>query len=290
MATAEDVLNVARGELGYDRYQDPETGTKYGRWYAQDHGEYFGTTGVPYCVMFASWCLDRAGVSCDGIPAASSSAVLAYANVGSVADIKPGDIVMFDFDASAGNGPDHTAICEENTGWSIKSIDGNVGNGRVLRRERAYSYVAGAVRPAYDGVDGGSRTDTDSADTDTESLVLDCDLGTVTVGAWARQLGLSGSDADGYISRQYTGNKQYLASFSSCIYNWYSGCSGSPTAKAIQRKVGSTNVDGVLGKVDVENIQRWLNETFGYHMVVDGVCGPTTAYNIQHSINKGFWA
>ena len=101
---------------------------------------------------------------------------------------------------------------------------------------------------------------------------------------------MSGSDADGYISYQYSGNKQYLQNFSSCIFNWYSGCPGSPTAKAIQLKVGSSNVDGVLGKVDIENIQRWLNENFGYHMLVDGVCGPTTAYNIQHSINNGFWS
>ena len=33
MATASDVLRIARAEVGYCRYDDPERGTKYGRWY-----------------------------------------------------------------------------------------------------------------------------------------------------------------------------------------------------------------------------------------------------------------
>ena len=73
MASANDVLSIARGEIGYDRYQDHEAGTKYSRWYARDHGSYFGTIGVPYCAMFASLCLDPAGVECAGMPSASTS-------------------------------------------------------------------------------------------------------------------------------------------------------------------------------------------------------------------------
>lgn len=38
MATANDVLRIAAGELGYSRWTDPQPGTKYGRWYAQAHG------------------------------------------------------------------------------------------------------------------------------------------------------------------------------------------------------------------------------------------------------------
>lgn len=290
MATAEDVLNIARAELGYNRYNDPEAGTKYGRWYAQDHGEYFGTTGVPFCVMFASWCLDQAGVSCDGMPAASASVVYRVCNIAK-ADIQPGDIIVFDFNGMS-DGPDHVGICEENTGSYINSIDGNVGNGQVLRRSRPYSQVVGAVRPNYDGASAApSSQDEDTSDSgETGELLLDCDLGKLTVAAWARQMGLSGDDADGYISYQYKGNFKYLKNFSSLIFNYYDGCPGSPTAKAIQRKVGSANVDGVLGQVDIQNIQHWLNENFGYHMLEDGICGPTTAYNIQHSINKGFWS
>lgn len=36
MATASDVLRIARAEVGYCRYDDPERGTKYGRWYESE--------------------------------------------------------------------------------------------------------------------------------------------------------------------------------------------------------------------------------------------------------------
>ena len=54
--TAQNVLGWAAGEIGYTRWDDPEEGSKYGRWYAQKHGAYYGTSGVPFCAMGASWC------------------------------------------------------------------------------------------------------------------------------------------------------------------------------------------------------------------------------------------
>ena len=52
MATAQDLVDFAMGEVGYCRWDDPEEGTKYGRWYAQVTGSpYFGMSGVPYCAM-----------------------------------------------------------------------------------------------------------------------------------------------------------------------------------------------------------------------------------------------
>ena len=49
---ASDVLSIAAGEIGYDRHDDPDEGSKYGRYYAGVTGSpYFGTTGVPYCAM-----------------------------------------------------------------------------------------------------------------------------------------------------------------------------------------------------------------------------------------------
>ena len=281
MATPEDVLNIARSQLGYSWKADPEDGNKFGRFYGDPEGQ--------YCIYFQSWCLNQAGVSAPGYPCARASVAYKHANR-AIADAQPGDLAIVETNNNRADGPDHGNIVEENTGYSLKTIDGNVGGGYVARREYRYDKVWGIVHPDYDGNSSGTSTDTGTSDTGNGELLLDSDLGILTVSAWARQLGLSGSDADGYISYQYSGNKQYLQNFSSCIFNWYSGCPGSPTAKAIQRKVGSANVDGVLGKVDIENIQRWLNENFGYHMLVDGVCGPTTAYNIQHSINNGFWS
>ena len=54
--TAQNVLAWAAGEIGYTRWDDPEEGSKYGRWYAKKHGAYYGTSGVPFCAMGASWC------------------------------------------------------------------------------------------------------------------------------------------------------------------------------------------------------------------------------------------
>lgn len=284
--TTAAVLDVARGEIGYSRYNDPEAGTKYGRWYAALTGSsYYGTTGVPYCAMFVSWVFAQAGATCAGLPeaycpyirnkAGSAGAVLADKT-----RAQPGDVILFDWGASDGV-EDHVGIVEVNCGSYVQTIEGNVG-GCVARRTRAWSDVTYVVRPAWGGASSGGSSGG-------ASLLLDCDAGVLTFQAWARQLGLSGSDADGYLNYQYSGNKPYMRNISSALFRWYSGCPGSPTVKAIQRAIGSENVDGVWGKVDTQNLQRHMNETWGYHMVVDGDFGPTTAYNVQHSINGGFW-
>ena len=77
MGTISDVLYCARDWIGYSRWTDPEEGTVFGRWFAEKTGEpYFGVSGVPYCAMFTSYCLDWAGVPCAGMPSASYSSWL----------------------------------------------------------------------------------------------------------------------------------------------------------------------------------------------------------------------
>ena len=77
MATVTDILRIAANEVGYSRWDDPESGTKYGRWYAQVvNNSYYGTNGVPYCTMFASWVFAQAGQSMPGLPTASCSAIV----------------------------------------------------------------------------------------------------------------------------------------------------------------------------------------------------------------------
>ena len=64
MADATKVLDIAGSQVGYNRWDDPEEGTKYGRWYAKKTGSaYFGTSGVSFCAMGVSWVLDQAGTS-----------------------------------------------------------------------------------------------------------------------------------------------------------------------------------------------------------------------------------
>lgn len=163
MGTISDVLYCARDWIGYSRWTDPEEGTVFGRWYAEKTGEpYFGTSGVPYCAMFTSYCLDWAGVPCAGMPSAYCPDIVsagedAGATV-SCEDAEPGDLVLFDWgrDGLA----DHVGIVEENhpdEGW-MQTIEGNTSGGSVgfqsnggvvARRQRDYGSVRCVVRPDY---------------------------------------------------------------------------------------------------------------------------------------------
>ena len=54
MATVRELLDIARGELGYKETPANSNRTKYGAWYGLD--------GQPWCVMFVEWVFAQAGV------------------------------------------------------------------------------------------------------------------------------------------------------------------------------------------------------------------------------------
>lgn len=164
MSAAKNVLYCARQWIGYSRWDDPEPGTVFGRWYAELVGDsYFGESGVPYCAMFVSYCLNWAGIEAAGLPgsyvpwilSANSDAGRLVANE----DAQPGDLVMFDWQ---GDGvADHIGIVEENhadEGW-MQTIEGNTSpgsggsqsnGGGVYRRARNYNSIIGVARPYYE--------------------------------------------------------------------------------------------------------------------------------------------
>lgn len=154
MATASDVLRIARGEVGYCRYDDPERGTKYGRWYEAEvdgpGGYDYGANGVAYCAMFASWVLAQAGVSCAGMPGAYCPSIH-HSQTLAAAQLQPADLVLFDWDNDSTD--DHIGIVVSNdtAAKTIRTIEGNTSGGRVAERTRAYSTICGGIRPAYDG-------------------------------------------------------------------------------------------------------------------------------------------
>lgn len=151
MATASDVLRIARAEVGYCRYDDPERGTKYGRWYAELVGDKaFGANGVAYCAMFASWVLAQAGVECAGMPGAYCPSIH-HSQTLAASQLQPGDLVLFDWDSD--DTDDHIGIVVSNDAdaKTVATIEGNTSGGRVAERTRAYSTICGGVRPAYDG-------------------------------------------------------------------------------------------------------------------------------------------
>lgn len=163
MASANKVLSIAAGEVGYSRWDDPQAGTKYGRAFAEKVGNsYYGNSGVPYCCMFVWWVLDQAGMTVPGMPTASCTALRnACANAGLIVpkmSAQPGDIVIFDWPGSRDGANDHVGFVELNRSTYIQTIEGNTssgasgsqGNGGVVaRRTRDWSVVQDVIRPAY---------------------------------------------------------------------------------------------------------------------------------------------
>lgn len=164
MSAAKNVLYCARQWIGYSRWDDPEPGTVFGRWYAELVGDsYFGESGIPYCAMFVSYCLNWAGIEAAGLPGAYVPWILsANSDAGRLVaneDAQPGDLVMFDWQ---GDGvADHIGIVEENhpdEGW-MQTIEGNTSpgsggsqsnGGGVYRRARNYNSIIGVARPYYE--------------------------------------------------------------------------------------------------------------------------------------------
>lgn len=145
-ATATGVLNVARKELGYA--ERPGNRTKYGRWYGLDGG--------PWCAIWVSWVADQAGAT-DIIPRHAytpAGAAWFEARGRYFRTPKRGDIVFYRFPSM--NRISHVGIVETvHSDGSITAIEGNTNaagsrtGGRVMRKRRSRSLVAGFGHPAY---------------------------------------------------------------------------------------------------------------------------------------------
>ena len=149
MASSKDLLDLARGELGYCEAPAGSNKTKYGAW--------FGLNGQPWCMMFLQWLFHQAGAEAL-LPAktASCGALMRAAQKTGLwvsSGYRAGDLVIYDF--SGGAATDHCGIVETVETETLTAIEGNtaVGNdsngGMVMRRSRSLRLVVGAVRPRY---------------------------------------------------------------------------------------------------------------------------------------------
>lgn len=155
MATANDILKVAKGEIGYT--EGANNNNKYGVAY--------GWNNVAWCVQFVWWCFYKAKASAlfyGGGRIASCSKLYSYHKTQKVStsSLRPGDIVFFDFSGKKAD-TDHVGIVESVSGSTITTIEGNTSSGSsgsqangdgVYRRKRNLKYITCAYRPAYDGV------------------------------------------------------------------------------------------------------------------------------------------
>jgi hypothetical protein len=139
----DDIIAIAKNEIGYTESPADSNLTKYGEW--------FKLNGQPWCAIFASWCYDQAGVPLENI-----GFLHGYAGVQTGVNhfkatnqmtISPiaGDLVFYDWQ---GDGHyDHTGLFSEDFGDHFEAVEGNtsLGNqsngGEVMLRERHYTNV-----------------------------------------------------------------------------------------------------------------------------------------------------
>lgn len=288
MARPEDVISIADGEIGYYAPDDPEPGSKYGRWMADVTGEDWlrgPSTSIWWCMIFVSWVMNQANVKWDAMPSYNTNTTISRVRQGmggyfvSCEEASTGDVVIFDW---GGDGDtDHVGIIEENFGNYIQTIEGNTsgsdwgsqsaGNG-VHRRTRSWDSVACVIRPPYDFEPSSSS-----------SLEIDGVGGPLTIHKWQLQIG---TYADGVISGQTAECEDHLGNIVSVEYDG----EGSQLVEAIQSKIGIV-ADGYFGPDTASAIQQWLIDR-GYDCGpcgVDGYFGHDSVCALQKSLNDGAW-
>lgn len=157
MTTAEQLLDIARAEVGYSESPPNSNRNKYGKWYGMD--------GEPWCDMFISWVADKAGME-DSIGkfAYCPYHVNRFKRDGRWIDRSetpaPGDVIFF---ANKGVAC-HVGFVEKVSDGFIYTIEGNTSagdnanGGQVQQRKRTLGvkgsswYILGYGRPEYDKV------------------------------------------------------------------------------------------------------------------------------------------
>lgn len=150
MASCKDVLELARGEIGYCEFPAGSNKTKYGIW--------FGLNGQPWCMMFLQWLFHQADAAALlPVKTASCGTMMRAAQAAGLwvtGGYRPGDLVIYDFPGGAAT--DHCGIVETAEAETLTAIEGNTAEGNdanggmVMRRSRSLRLVAGAVRPRYE--------------------------------------------------------------------------------------------------------------------------------------------
>ena len=161
--TADLLLKVAKGEVGTT--EKPVNRTKY--------GEEFGADGVFWCGIFIWWCFKHAGYdmrfhgfsdpSSTNARLADARKAPGWKEIRSPADVRPGDLVIYDFgDLGAGeaaNDADHVGIVTSTVSdGHFSAVEGNTSGGSgsqhdgggVFRKRRGLSVVKAFFRPPFE--------------------------------------------------------------------------------------------------------------------------------------------
>lgn len=152
--TADDIIRIAEKELGYYAPNDPERGSKYGRWMAKITGEDWmagPSVEIWWCCMYVSWVLDQGKVKVPGFPSQNTDLALNGGAKNLLVDrtaIKRGDILIFDWNWGTA-ATDHIGFAKGPVvGGYVETIEGNVSNS-VQNKTRALSTIRYVIRPQY---------------------------------------------------------------------------------------------------------------------------------------------
>ena len=271
MPSAQDLLNLARGEIG------TTSGRKYWEAYWGGSWAYVDGGSTPWCACFTSWLLSESGVTCEGFPrAVAIDRRDGFSRQVEPSDLQPGDMVGYDWDGDTTG--DHIGLFEEwvDGGWSFHAIEGNTSGGVVARKLRYVSQVTIGVRPDYDGSGGGT-------------IAVDGAVGPATIKEWQRQMGMA--VVDGIISGQLESEDSYRRN----VWSVGHGGEGSSLVLAVQRRLRDAGlydgiIDGCWGRATTNALQRQLRAWGYYKGGIDGDFGHHSAECLQRSLNDGRWA
>ena len=153
MATVNNLLELARRQLGVKEDPPGSNKVKYNAWY---YGREVSGAAYPWCMVFVQWVFDRASVKLPTRTASCGALMRAAQAAGCwvTKGYRPGDVVIYDFPGGAAT--DHCGIVEAVDDSRVSAIEGNTSaasdadGGAVERRARRLSLIAGAVRPTFD--------------------------------------------------------------------------------------------------------------------------------------------
>ena len=153
MATVNNLLELARRQLGVKEDPPGSNKVKYNTWY---YGREVSGAAYPWCMVFVQWVFDRASVKLPTRTASCGALMRAAQAAGCwvTKGYRPGDVVIYDFPGGAAT--DHCGIVEAVDDSRVSAIEGNTSaasdadGGAVARRARRLSLIAGAVRPTFD--------------------------------------------------------------------------------------------------------------------------------------------
>lgn len=160
MATANQVISIARSQVGIKEYPANSNNVKYNTAYYGREVRDTPTTTYAWCMVFIWWLFQQAGAPelfYGGKKTASCSAMMAYAQSHGqwVTDgYQPGDIAIIDIPGNKVK-TDHCGLVVTAMTTEIRTIEGNTGltsnsnGGEVMERTRNANWILGAYRPRY---------------------------------------------------------------------------------------------------------------------------------------------